>query len=149
MYDIKDIEDGFLAALGQLVTAGAVRTLESYGGQLDEERLEKETLRWPAVYVIWGGSEAKETNRMDALQARVSVIFCDRSLRGEAAARRGAAETSGLYSIMGQARGLLHRKRVLQGWAPASLEREGPLAYTREQGIAIYEQLYVLRTKVL
>jgi|Deesub1362A_J573_1020465.scaffolds.fasta_scaffold01454_18 phage gp37-like protein len=145
MYAAGDIEDAFLSALEPLREAGTVRTLESYGGQLSEEELKKGTPRFPAVYVIWGGTEIQEVNRLDQLRAQVSVIVCDRSLRGEAAARRGAPEAPGVYAVLEQARGLLHRRAVLAGWSTARLLREGPLAYDREGGLAIYEAVYEVK----
>ncbi len=160
MYEIADIEDAFLAALGLLlgtkdeggewILPPVVRALETYGGQLDEEEIEKAALGFPAVYVIWSGSDLREVNRVDAVAVRVSVIFCDRNLRGETAARRGAPEAPGVYAVMDQARALLHRQRVLAspGWTTASLDREGPLAYTREGGLAIYEQVYEIKARL-
>lgn len=151
MYEIADIEDGFIAALGSLKTAGTIRTLETYGGQLDVERLEDLTINFPAIYVIWGGFTATEMKRSLDEKHRVSLIFAHRNLRGEAAARRGAAgEATGVYAIMVQARGMLHKRRVVDwpGWTPAKLIRATPLAYTGEGGIAIYEQVYELKARV-
>jgi phage gp37-like protein len=147
MYAVKEIEDAVLEALAPLRESGAVRVLESYGGAFDEEDITARTLLMPAIYVIWAGCELEPGNRTDSITARVSVIVCARSLRGEAAARRGATEAAGLYGLMDAARGLLHRKALLEGWSTASLEREGPLAYTHEGGLAIYEQVYLLRAR--
>jgi phage gp37-like protein len=147
MYSVKDIENAVLEALAPLKSSGLVRVLESYGGAFDEEDITKKTLLMPAVYVIWSGSELEGGNLTDAIVARVSVIFCARSLRGEGAVRRGAPEATGIYQIMDAARELVHRKPILKGWSVAFLEREGPLAYTHEGGLAIYEQIYLLRAR--
>lgn len=147
MYSIKAIEDAFLSALQPLADAGTVRTLESYGGQLDAGELEEAAFRFPAAFVIWGGSEVAVENRTDQVRAAISLIVCDRSLRGEAAARRGAPESTGVYAILEQSRALLHRKAVVEGWTPARLTREAPLAYDREGGLAVYEAVYEIRRR--
>jgi phage gp37-like protein len=149
VYNIDDIEDGFIAALQPLLTAG-VRTLETYGGQLNVEEIKNLTINFPAIYIIWMGFNLTQINRVDAELHRVSVIIGHSNLRGEAAARRGAPEAAGVYAIMRQARGFLHKKRVVDwpGWTPAKLVRGVPLAYTGEGGIAIYEQAYELKARV-
>lgn len=148
MYEIEAIEDAFVGALQPLKTAGTVRTLETYGGQLNVEDLADLTLLFPAVYVMWNGSEISELSRLDQLVARVTLIVCEQSLRGQAAARRGAPESAGVYTILEQTRALLHRKSVLSGWTPATLTREAPLAYDQEGGIAVYEAVYRMKARV-
>ena len=147
MYAVQTIEDAFVTALTPLKDAGTLRTLETYGGQLNEADIEKITLRFPAIYVVWGGSDIEQANRTDNLVARVSVLICEKSLRGQAEARRGATESPGVYALMEQARALLHRQFVLDGWTPARLVREAPLLFDRDGGLAVYEAQYQMKTK--
>jgi phage gp37-like protein len=149
MYDIKAVEDAFITALEPLKTAGTIRTLETYGGQLNAESLEQVTFNYPAVFAIWLGCDVTVVNRADVTTARMSVIVCDRSLRGEAAARRGSATNPGVYALLEEVRGVLHLKRVVEGWTPPVLRREAALAYVSEGSPAVYEALYEIRARFI
>lgn len=73
--------------LGQMV-----RTVKSYGGELDELALQIQTL--PAVWVSYGGSriETKAGGQRYQDSAVFAVMCATRNLRGEAAGRQGGAD---------------------------------------------------------
>ena len=118
------------------------------GGQLNESDIEKITLaisRDLRGLGRFGYRTGEPDGQPDV--ARVSVLICEKSLRGQAEARRGAAESPGVYALMEQARALLHRQFVLEGWTPARLVREAPLLFDRDGGLAVYEAQYQMKTK--
>ncbi len=145
LYEIESLEDAFLNVLAPLRASGAVRTLESYGGQLEEDEIAKVTARFPAAYVIWGGSEVLHLNKVDEIHVRVSIFAADKNLRGEAAARRGASESSGAYALLSGVRNLLHRTKVRPEFTPALLVSERPLIF--DSRIVVYEAVYEMKAR--
>ncbi|MDY0187797.1 MAG: DUF1834 family protein [Syntrophus sp. (in: bacteria)] len=148
-YDPETIEQAAIAAVQSLKTAGTVRTLEPYGGQLSVEEIEEITPLFPAIFVIWGGAEVREHNRADGAGTALTFIVADKNLRGTDAARRGAtsSEAPGVYSLLKSIRGLVHGKTLVAGWYPARVIREAPMAYDPQGGIAIYEAVYEMKTR--
>lgn len=146
-YDISAIEAAALALLLPLKTAGSIRTLESYGGQLDVEDIGKLTLLFPAVYVVWSGVQVQAYGNNDGLSCGLTAIVCDRNLRGAQAARSGDAASIGVYALLGRIRALLHGAVIDREFYQAQLVREAPLAYDPKQSLAIYEALYELRRR--
>lgn len=146
-YDISAIETATLALLQPLRTAGTVRTLESYGGQLEVDDIEQITLLFPAVYVVWSGVQVRAYGSADGLTCGLSAIVCDRNLRGAASARTGDSASLGVYALLGRIRAILHGATIDRQFYQAQLVREAPLAYDPKQGLAIYEALYELRRR--
>ena len=146
-YDISAIEAAALALLLPLRTAGTIRTLESYGGQLDVDDIGRLTLLFPAVYVVWSGVQVQAYGSADGLTCGLSAIVCDHNLRGAASARSGDSSSIGIYSLLGSIRAILHGAVIDRQFYQAQLVREAPLAYDPKQGLAIYEALYELRRR--
>lgn len=148
-YDIDAIEQAFLGALQPLKTAGTIRTLEPYGGQLSVENLEELILLFPAVFVMWGGMQVRELGKADGAGSGASILVCDRNLRGPGAARRGDGHSPspGVYALLKEIRELLLRKPIVPQWFHPRLVREAPLAYDPDGGLAVYEAVYELRTR--
>lgn len=150
-YDIAAIENATLALLLPMKTAGHVRTLESYGGQLDVDDLGKLTLLFPAVYVIWSGVQIRTYNQYEGLTSGITIIACTQNLRGTASARSGDpapyGTPYGAYDLLGEVRACLHGKIIDREFYPAMLVREAPLAYLPSRSLAVYEALYELRRR--
>lgn len=150
-YDISAIEAATLAALLPLKTAGTIRVLESYGGQLEVDDVGKITLLFPAVYVVWAGVDVRGYGQADGLSCGISTIVCDRNLRGPHAARSGdpapGGNSPGVYSLLGDIRAILHGATISREFYQAQLVREAPLAYDPKQSLAVYEALYELRRR--
>ncbi|SFM68288.1 phage protein Gp37 [Thermodesulforhabdus norvegica] len=124
MFNIIDIENAFLAALETLKSEG-VLTLESYAEKLGAEDVRRQVQRLPAVFVVWNGSRFETANRADYVTVSVSILVCDRSLRDEVDARRGA------YGIMDRVREILHM-RYLEGLGTAQCSREFILSAAKQ-----------------
>jgi len=145
MFGIEAIEQGFITALEPLKDEG-LRTLETYGGQLNHDDLEKAAINYPAIFVWWGGAESVKSGGMKQdLVCDVSLLVCDRDLRGDASAR------SGVYAWLGRARDIFRDKLdavepVVSGWTPPMWVKEGVLAYSKKRGtaksFAVYEAVY-------
>lgn len=150
-YDIAAIETATLTALLPIKTAGHVRTLETYGGQLDVDDLSKLTLLFPAIYVIWSGVEVRSYGNAEGLACGLTVIVCTQNLRGTGSARSGdpapGGTPYGIYDLLGEVRSYLHGKTISREFYQAVLLREGPLAYLPGKSLAIYEALYELRRR--
>lgn len=111
---IGAIENAIIARL-QAASDGDVlgytfRTLETYGGQFDEQRL-AELVQFPAAYVVFlGDRHMAEYGAADEYKATFAVILASTNYRNEQAARHGAAGDVGTYQLIADARALLKRK---------------------------------------
>lgn len=143
---ITAIEDGFLAALEPLRAEG-VRTLQSYAdsGLEDIDDIAGTLRLLPAVLVVWGGLQVEQLNEMDADTEKVSILVCDRNMRGEESARRGDGASPGAYHWLDRCRALLRRRMVVSGYTPARLTASGLLA--KAKGLVIYEQTHEIRRR--
>jgi phage gp37-like protein len=86
--DFETIEDKIISTLKGEVNH--LRTVETYAGQPEGE-IEKMPVRFPAAFVIYGGSSfewADGRNHKEAVTFRVLVAA--RSLRSDAASRKGS-----------------------------------------------------------
>lgn len=140
MIEIISIEDSFLAALAPVLNEG-VRTLASYADEIGIDDLQRMVSRMPTIYVVWGGSDIRIVNQQDHFVAKVLVLVCTASLRGESAARRGDILSPGAYHWLDRCRALLHRKHVIPGWSIARCQSESILAADRQAVVcqAVYE----------
>lgn len=144
MHEFEQIEDAVLAALEPLKSSG-VRTVEPYSGQLDVEEIEEVTIRFPCIYAIAGPIKSTIKNKLDESTISLSLIVGDRNLRGSASVTRGDTTSPGVYQILEDARGVLHRQRMINGWTPLFLKSEDVLAYAPASGICIYAATYETR----
>ncbi len=108
MYTITQIEDAILATLRDNLPN--VETCESLGeflsSNIEEDRLL--SLRRPAVYVIY--ERGRYSHKMSGVQQRdmiFRVVAMLENLRGDAAARRGAASEAGAYDVLESIRAAL------------------------------------------
>lgn len=96
-----------------------LKTVESYGGQLDdEETLRRLAVQLPACFVVFLGEkgEGEHTNATYKFEARFGVIVVTRNARNEAATRHGAktaqGQETGSYQIKRDVRLLLTDQKL-------------------------------------
>lgn len=102
--DFETIEDKIIETLKQGIPE--LKTIETYAGQLEAE-IEKLPVRFPACYVVYGGSGfdfIDGPNHQETTE--FSIIVCARNLRGSEAARKGGA-TPGEYGVYDLIKGVL------------------------------------------
>jgi phage gp37-like protein len=122
---IGGIEDGIIAALktavGVGVADGYVKTVESYGGEMESQEVEEVlsvlTPRLPAMFVAYGSGDdtlnpATQTSlpgepRHFRHDCGFTVVCCDNNARGEKQRRRGAPGAVGLYRMMADVRAII------------------------------------------
>lgn len=105
MQMISAIENAMVDAIKAAADAATfnVRSIESYGGQLDDG-----TLDWiralPAIWVVFSGCErptASSTAKGKWRYPGVFTVFCaQRNLAGNKALRQGDARNPGVYALM-------------------------------------------------
>jgi hypothetical protein len=96
--------------------------------------------------VVATGLNQQDRNRYGAYDMALNLIVGDRHVRGAAMATRGDGQSPGVFELLMAARVRLHNKRIISGWAPLSLVREGPLVYAPKQKICIYTAVYGTKT---
>jgi phage gp37-like protein len=154
MYSITTIENAFLTALAPLKDNGTIKTLATYGGELQltaeksAERIASLVKQFPAVFVAWDGAEIEWANEKDAVTIHMLVVVCDRNLQGEESARRGDVGNPGVYALLGECRTRLHRQYVVTGWPRVRLVDEQPLAYDPTKSLAIYAARYQVNARL-
>lgn len=111
---IGEIENAILgrlqAASDSNVLGYKFRTLETYGGQFDDQRL-PELVQFPAGYVVFLGDRHKqEHGAFDEYEGTFALILAATNYRNEQATRHGAAGEVGTYQLITDARALLKRQ---------------------------------------
>lgn len=111
---ITKIENNIVERL-KLGLGTMVRTVKSYGGEVDD--LAAQIMTLPAVWVTYGGSriEKKETGNGRFQDEATFVVMCaTRNLRNEAARRQGGIDWRevGVNELIGAVRRLLDGQRL-------------------------------------
>jgi phage gp37-like protein len=153
MYTIEQIEDAIIAKLAPLKVGytpvdesdpavwRTVKTIKSYQGELDdEESLARAVRLFPAIIVMYGGSDYDEHGARKIEKPAFVLFVCDKSLRAEEEARRGGSQNPGAYALLNGIRDLLYDSRLSKDIFPLSLLRERPAWFGK--GIAIYSAEY-------
>lgn len=105
MQRIAQIENAMVTALRAAAAAASFRvdTIESYGGQLDDDLLEW-VRRLPAIWVVFSGLGKPKAVDASLTRWRYSAtftVFCaQRNLGGNQALRQGDARNPGVYALM-------------------------------------------------
>jgi len=144
-YTIAAIEDAIIAKLAPLKTwsggANGVRTIKSYRSELmDEESLARATRIFPALLVVYTGSDYEEHGARKIERMAYTIFVCDRNLREESEGRRGALEGPGVYALLDSVRDLLYDSRLGLDIFPMVVVRERPVWFG--QGVTIYSAEY-------
>jgi len=141
-YTIEQIEAAVIQALEPLRQSLGIREVKTYQGEIDsEDDLKSLARRFPAIYVIYGGSRYPEQGVVTREVIDIHVIVCDRNLRSADAARRGGAANPGTYAMLAAVRDRLHgQKAGLGGLVSFRLLEEAPVWYGR--GVSIIAARY-------
>ena len=140
-YTIEQIEDAVIDELQPLKATLGVRVIKSYQGELEsEEDINRLVRLFPAIYVVYGGSEYAEHGARKIEKMGYVLLVCDKSLRAEEEARRGGAKNPGTYAMLNAIRDRLFGSMLSLEMLPMTLLREAPLWFSR--GISIYSAEY-------
>jgi len=139
-YSIEQIEDAIISALEPLKANLGVRTIKSYQGELETEKDIAMIRIYPAIFVVYGGSEYMEHGSRKIEKMRYDLFFCDISLRSETEARRGSAQNPGTYAMMQATRDILYGESLFLEIFPFHLIRQEPVWFGK--GISIYAAEY-------
>jgi len=153
MYTIEQIEDGIITELAPLKVGytpvgeddpaiwRTVREIKSYQGELDSpEDITRAVKLYPAIIVMYAGSEYEEHGSRKVEKMTYVLFVCDKSLRTEDDARRGGSQNPGVYAMMNGARDLLYGSRLSKDIFPLELLRESAVWFGK--GISIYSAEY-------
>jgi len=142
-YTVTQIEDAILDALAPIKATQGVRTLKTYGGELDEDNRPRLGVALPAVYVVYAGSDYEEHGPRKVEAIEFQVVVADRNLRAEAEARRGSTANPGAYALLAEVRDHLCGQTLDLDASP--LELAGEDAVFVGDGLAVYSASYRLR----
>lgn len=144
MVEIHAMEEALVALLSPLRDSHGVREIKTYGDDLEPEALAKLLPNLPALLVVYAGSVIENLGQRQIDRGAYFVFVCDRSLRNNAATRAG---TSGVYSLLGAVRQLLHGKDIFPDMQ-ALLKRQETFLSRADMTVcyAVYEiaQAYTL-----
>lgn len=156
---IAAVEDALKLELAGLVGPGPaqLRTVDSYGGQLDDVAtlLASQAMRLPAVWVAFAGEGEPKPVGTSRDRWRIPMVWTllvvTRNLRSESAARLGDAASAGAYELLEAARLVLLGSDLgleIDNLAPGRT-RGLVNGRVKNQGLAVYSQewrtAYVLR----
>lgn len=140
-YTIEQIEDAIIAALAPLKVSLGIREIKSYQGELEEEDLKKMAGKFPAIYVVYGGSGYGAHGARKQEKMGLELFVCDKSLRSEEEARRGGAANPGTYKMLRECRDLITGKNLgLAELTPFEIQHDTPVFFGG--GVSIYAQGY-------
>ena len=139
-YTIEQIEDAIITAVDGLKASLGVRTIKSYQGELEEGDIKRLIALFPAIYVVYGGSNYAAHGARKIEKMTYHLFVCDKNLRAEDEARRGGTQNPGTYAMLDGARDLLFAKQLSLEIYPFSLIRQTPVWFGG--GISVYGAEY-------
>jgi Mu-like prophage protein gp37 len=134
-YTIEQLEDALVLALDGLKASLGVRTIKTYQGELAEADLRKIVYLFPAIFVVWGGSQYSAHGSRKVETGAYNLFVCDRNLRDEAEVRRGGSGNTGVYAILHAIRDLLFGEMLGLEIYPIVLIRETPIWFDRSMAV--------------
>ena len=138
MHEFEQIENAVLTALTPMLADG-LKTLEFYAGQFDINDMERITLRYPCIYISSNEIEVESQNRNDIILSGFTLFIGDKNTRS-------ADDTKGgIHALLERSRTLIHRQKILTGWAPAMLKREAAVVYYPTKRMCIYAAEYKIK----
>ena len=139
-YTVEQIEDALITALDPLEDDLGVRTIKSYQGELEEDDIRKLIALFPAIYVVYGGSEYKPHGARKVEFMSFHLFVCDKSLRAEDEARRGGANNPGTYAMLDAIREKLYGQQLSLEIYPLRLVRQAAVWFGG--GVSVYGAEY-------
>lgn len=139
-YTVEQIEDAIITAEGTLKSSLSIRTIKSYQGELEQSDIKKLVNRFPAIYVVYGGSRYKEHGDRKVEFMTFHHFVCDKSLRAEEEARRGGTQNPGTYAMLDAIRDILYGKQLSLEIYPFSMVRQAAVWFGG--GVSIYAAEY-------
>lgn len=144
-YTTEAIEDAIITALTPLknaVTGLGVRTIKSYQGELGESDIRKILVLFPAIFVVYNGSQYPPITSCRKNEIMTWQIFvCDRVLRTENEARRGGPGNPGTYAMLHEVRDIMVNAQLdLPDIEPFQIESESPVWL--DNAVSIYAAQY-------
>lgn len=128
-------------AVGEPTIWHAIRTIKSYQGELDDEESIARAIRlFPAILVMYAGSEYDDHGSRQVERMTYVCFVCDKSLRLEEEARQGGTQNPGAYAMLNGIRDILTNSRLGLDIFPLSPRRELPVWFGK--GISIYSAEY-------
>ena len=140
MYTIGQIEDAVITGIDGLKEDPGVRTIKSYQGELEESDIKRLIALFPAIYVIYGGSNYAAHGARKVEKMTYHLFVCDKNLRAEDEARRGGTQNPGTYAMLDSTRELLFGKQLSLEIYPFSLIRQTSVWFGG--GISVYGAEY-------
>jgi len=140
MYDIDQIEDAIITALEPLKISLGVRTVKSYGGELEQDDFRRLQDPVPAIYVVYGGGRNIDHERRQIKQMAWFVFVIDKCLRSEAETRRGGLNNPGTYAMLREVEKVLNNKNLGLEIYNLTLQDENFVGYVA--GLSIYAAQY-------
>ncbi len=138
-----EMEDFLLEKLEPLRAAAGLRALTTYGGEFSPDSFGQVTVVFPAVYIYLSGLRSAGRNRLDERDQGCTVMVAARNLRGEPAARRGAAGETGVYALFEGVRAHLNRLPLAGGLLRLAEERV--VGYSARLGLCVGQADYRLK----
>lgn len=114
---IGDIEDAILCQINKAKKDGAMqylKTVATYGGELDSDGLDQVVRSYPAVWVVFGGApkpKKKAANKYEFTGKFITMV-ANRNLRDEAATRKGSQLRVGTYTMIDHLMALLMDQKL-------------------------------------
>lgn len=105
---IAEIEDAIIKTLKEASALGYLKGVASYGGELDDD-IGEVVRALPAVWVVFGGSDKPEKLGAEKwkVPCRFVTMVAARSVRNEAATRKGDKLNAGSYQMLAHVQTLL------------------------------------------
>ena len=147
-HEFEVIEDAVLSALEPIKDLG-VRTIDVYSGELDvpsAEIVAQITGRLPSVIVAVNGLEVEQRNRLDMLEADITMLVAARHLRGPNQAARGTVGSGpGMYDLLSAIRERLNAQQIVEGWSALNWTGDWRFLVAPKAALCLYTTGYQAR----
>lgn len=141
-YTTEQIEDEILSAIQDSDMGSYCKTIESYAGQLEDD-ITKMIILFPAVFVMFSGSEAKMLTGLEYEKTVDFTIFvAAKNLRGNVAARKN---DYGAYQMLDDMETLLVGNQLGMQIEPIAIVSEEAILNTKQLSVyaAGYRTVFV------
>lgn len=147
MHEYLEVEKAAIDKLTDMKTAGIIKTLAPYAGELDEaaaKNLTGMTNLAPFVYIAPGIIRTRPAGGMDEIEVKLIVLAGCRCNLAPGAQIKGGDE---IYNLLEALKSRLDRKTIANGWLPLRRETEYPVSMPASGNMAVYIAVYSTSTK--